>query len=140
MTIEEFIKARLAEDEALAEAAAARSAEWRASEDGAVCGGPFTGPFYEGGEEMALNTIVYPEGWPLTPEAEHIARRDPARSLLEVKAWRHVVKCLAGLEEDIIAEFGSILLPFRDERTLSNLGPIAAIWADHPDYQEAWKP
>lgn len=158
--IAEFIAARLDEDEQIAETAGTgRQARWayepytRTSERGAkyangevympdtereVRSSHGRPPSYEVNlvtcDDEGQSPAVDPE------QGHHIARHDPARALLEVKAWRHVVKCLAELEEDIIAEFGSILEPFRDERTLSNLGPIAAIWNTHPDYQAEWAP
>lgn len=96
MTIEEFIRARLDEDEQIARAAAARAAEWR-SEGGHVAGGPFEPrPEWLDADdawtvaESATHTIVYDEGWPLKPEAAHIALHDPARVLRQVEAIRLV--------------------------------------------------
>lgn len=78
-------------DEEIAQAAASRAAEWKEMED-AVVGGPFFAAEPEHLiTESGTHTIVYPEGWPLTAEAQHIARQDPKATLDRVEAIRKVL-------------------------------------------------
>src|SRR5690606_17844004 len=69
----------------------------------------------------------------------HIARHDPARVLAECQAKRAIVE--------------HILVQMRDEPTMTRgrahrgltpwaytLRLFAAVYADHPDYQEEWRP
>lgn len=128
MTIEEFIAARLAEDEALAKAAAERSDDWQAR-GGAVVGGPFSGPYFEGDEPMAEHTIVYDEGWPLDTEAQHIARHDPASVLLRVAPLRELLEFYAEVRH--IWQGDYLKADF-------TLGKLASIWRGHPDYRPEW--
>lgn len=129
MTIEEFIEARLAEDEAIARAASGQSAEWRVYE-GCVRGAPFyegdpAGGYPAGGE----TTIVAYDGTPPfeveAQQSRHIARHDPARVLRQVAAHRVALSWY--LDDDDVV-----------------MGPtiraIAAIWSDHPDYRPEWAP
>lgn len=78
-------------DEAIARAAAERSAEWHSGGNG-VSGGPFESADPEWGiTESGKHAIVYDEGWPLAPEAIHIARQDPKATLDRVEAIRKVI-------------------------------------------------
>ncbi|WP_109527233.1 MULTISPECIES: DUF6221 family protein [Nocardia] len=140
MSIEAFIEARLAEDERIALDGGERSPNWWTSKDfGGVGGGRVVHPDPNDLEWIACrHTIVYGEGYPLEAEAEHIARHDPARVLRQATAIRHVVERLAVLQEDLENEFGSILKPHHAEAVRDNLGPIAAIWSDHPDFNQEW--
>lgn len=85
------LRAGLDEEARIARAAAERAAEWRSDGKG-VSGGPFTpaDPEWSIAEDGA-HTIVYDEGWPLEPEAFHIARQDPAATLARVEAIRKVI-------------------------------------------------
>lgn len=81
----------LARDAEIARAAGERATEWRAY-GGAVAGGPFLPADPEWGvPESGDQTIVYDEGWPLKPEAQHIAEFDPARVLRQVDKLRELV-------------------------------------------------
>jgi hypothetical protein len=84
------LRAGLDRDEQLARAAASRAAEWKEMDD-AVVGGPFypAEPEYLI-TESGTHTIVYPEGWPSTAEAQHIARHDPATTLHRVEVIREL--------------------------------------------------
>jgi hypothetical protein len=85
------LRAGLDRDEQLARAAASRAAEWKEMDD-AVVGGPFYPAEPEHLiTESGTHTIVYPEGWPSTAEAQHIAEFDPARTLRQVEAIRKVI-------------------------------------------------
>ncbi|WP_227979960.1 DUF6221 family protein [Nocardia spumae] len=131
--IEEFIEARIAEDEQTARTAGERAMKWR-SYDGAVSGGPFEPADPEWGiEESGTHTIVYDEGWPLKSEAAHIARMDPERAVREVDGKRAIVaECASILEVDG--------WEYTDAPNLAwlTLYGLAAAWADHPDYDQDW--
>ena len=109
MTIEEFIEARLAEDEA----AARKAADF-----------PYDDPSDAPWIAMQLKTQ---RGIAMTSDA-HFARHEPARALRDCAAWRGVlrfVSILDGAHE-------------RDEADELVLRPLAAIWSDHPDYRQEW--
>lgn len=123
MTLTEFLLARVAEDEADARLAVR-------------C--------HEPGE---------PWGWDTVPgDGLHIARWDPARVLAECEAKRRIV--------ELHTVDGTVRLRSTDEkvyvcRTCSledeppsgpmewpcdTLRALAAVYADHPDYRDEWKP
>lgn len=91
MSSEEEMAAHLAEDEAIARAAAfgsdPRSARWAAaahpSESVIVM-------------DEAGSAVVYNEGSPSDEEAAHIARHDPARALRFVEAMRAIIRESSG--------------------------------------------
>jgi hypothetical protein len=89
----------------------------------------------------------------LWPAARHIADNDPARVLGEVAALRAVVDLHAPGREimrcDANANFQDITAECRACRTpkfpapaypCATLRALAAMWADHSDYKESWKP
>lgn len=126
----DFLRARLADDERTAQAAAGRSMEWRSAEDrGSVSGGPFAPCDCEEWElpctlsAHATHTIVYDEGYPHEDEAEHIARHDPARVLREVAAKRAIIE----------------LAPYADDLEDRYLLTLAAVYADHLEYRAEWR-
>lgn len=148
MTITEFILARVEEDEAAARRARSavsyRSGEWHAddADDEApwLENGVYTYDVHHGSAFFATRL---PQG-----ASTHIARHDPARVLAECESKRRIV----GLhtvdhrdDRDICAECG----PEEDVRfqvdhydrgwPCPTLRALAAVWADHPDYQPAWK-
>lgn len=115
MTLVEFLRARLDEDEASARAAS--PGRWTA-----------TGTRVERGSDT-LARLAIPSGMYPTrrADAEHIARWDPVRVLAEIEAKRHILRLL---EPPTDVDW------FCEE--------IAAVmaqpYADHPDYDEAWRP
>lgn len=128
MTIVEFLEARIAEDEAVARRA----------------GGPSHTPclHWEAGETNGdgIRRIdgvpVAGHSWP--HEMDHIARHDPARVLAECAAkrrllrahakWCHNVHDTQYPNMDYDASYWWTLLVF------------ASVYADHPDFQEEWRP
>ena len=64
----------------------------------------------------------------------HIARHDPARVLAEVDAKRRIIEACeriqAGIRDDYTADF------FAD----AVLEHLALPYADHPEYDESWRP
>ncbi|MFH8336936.1 DUF6221 family protein [Streptomyces sp. AM6-12] len=78
-----------------------------------------------------------PRSYASAPVALHIVRHDPARVLAEVDARRGIVDDLA----EVIRWAERASLDYQDgadacERTLKRL---ALPFADHPDYNEAWR-
>ncbi|MFG3311847.1 DUF6221 family protein [Streptomyces albidoflavus] len=122
-----FLRARLDEDEAVARAAS--PGPWRPDE--------------EGDEVLAVDGIVVAEGFALSGRqlratVDHIARHDPARVLAEVEAKRRIVQAHAkwceGRCEAKYPEGGF------DAAHYWSVKSLAAVYADHPDYREGWRP
>lgn len=124
MTIEEFIAARVAEDEAYAEESG--GGEWGSSGDSVNT------------EQETIYTLHH---------ADHVARHDPARALRQcafargvLTSWRAVVAARNSREGHATNAFTE----GQDAAAMMWLGDVlqqmAAIWSDHPDYQESWKP
>lgn len=144
--IVKFIKDRLTEDEEAARAAGERALEWR-SDGAGVAGGPFDPrPDWIDTDDQwsvwdsAKHTIVYDEGWPEKAEALHIARHDPERVLRQCAMIRAMLRRAdeaGGL--DLIVEgdrgVGPRTWPYIDDLMHRD---IAAIWSDHPDYDQDW--
>lgn len=128
LTLTDFLLARIAEDEAVAERAAGahRTSKWT------LDGGIYAG--------HPVDEVV---DWVYGDASEHIARHDPARVLAECKAKRTIVGMTDARREELWA-MGM------DEHRLSfdewaskrpcdpTLRALASIYADHPDYDPAW--
>lgn len=124
LSLSDFLLARIAEDEAVAHAAAkVESASWWVDGPAQVSGKHWV---YATGEKFTSRDV-----------AEHIARHDPARVLAECAAKRRIVE--------------ELVLPYiAERRRLMNGQPswgdehpdllriLAAPYADHPDYREEW--
>lgn len=117
-----FLRARLDEDEAVLRACAGGVPQWR-PEDIAIFG---------------------PD---LSPEVRtHIARHDPARVLKEIEAKRRVVELHRPVQKRSTGSGGGVIedcqvcdhFPARYPCTTLRL--LALPYADHPDYQEQWRP
>lgn len=132
----QFLRARLADDRAVAhEAALQRSkyAAWRAKETDVytteviISGDAFhvadTGATYPGAEGYDEDAA----------RAEHIARHDPARVLAEVDAKRQIVDGVAGADPHGAYITGTFT-------AWDALRLLALPYADHPDYREEWTP
>ncbi|MCP2265518.1 DUF6221 family protein [Promicromonospora thailandica] len=122
MTITEFLRARLDEDEVIA-----RMADSAASIPGAGNGAPTSAAF-------------------LAQQQRHIVRWSPARVLVDVAAKRQIVAAYdkfgkiwdqaAGSGHDDQAEvsrnlFSGLMIAVR---------LLAGVYSDHPDYQRDWRP
>lgn len=115
MTLAEFLLARIAEDEALASAAS-------------------PGPWHTNPEQdqvLAVDDITVADGFALSGRqmratSNHIARHDPARVLAECEAKRLLVAEILPTNPDY------------DPRYVQKV--LALPYADHPDYDEAWRP
>ena len=119
MNIAEFLEARIAEDEADARGAYYDGQRWYSEEE-------FVGRYPDccdcGCEVMmGANRKI---------EAAHIARWQPSRTLAECAAKRAIVG-------DHI-EAGPVCMPCEREWPCPTLRHLAAVYSDHPDYQQGW--
>lgn len=139
-TLAEFIKARLDEDEATAQAAIAETPACRR------CEGRATGQWSisaehnpvikDAGAAQCSQVVVYNDGSPLVNE--HIARNDPARVLREVAATRRALSRHRPTER---RDGWHPTCWFDNHRwPCAAVLDMAAIWSDHPDYDPAWSP
>jgi len=113
MTIEEFIEARLAEDEQIARAAA--GAPWVAEAD--IPRSILVSSVAKAENKQMFGRLGYVGSAEHEEYRQHIVRHDPARVLRQCAALRLVLGFWRGL---------------------TRLRTIAAIWSDHPDYQQDW--
>jgi len=136
-----FLRARLDEDADLA--LTASPGPWRPDE--------------EHDEVLAVDDIVVAEGFALSGRqlratVDHIARHDPARALAEIDAKRRIL----ALHEPVILRAGGGAEHFNTTRVCRSCEPpkqfpeaaypcdtirlLALPYADHPEYQDAWRP
>lgn len=149
----EFVRARLAEDEAGAVAAGeehpcfeAREGRWQ------VVGARHVRYENQRGETMQAVDVkgsrilwyeqIWVKGDSEGSVAAHIARYDPARALREVEAKRRHLETyrmlVAAVQTGTVAESKSL-----GSAKAIAWGAVlmdAWAWADHPDYQQEWKP
>jgi uncharacterized protein DUF6221 len=128
-----FLNARLDEDERIA--LAATPGPWHAQED-AVFAGSHRPPGYSRG--IAITRASY-TGSILdhSANATHIAYHDPASVLREVATKRAIIgsyQALAASEDTSRWHEGEL---FAMEAVVRWM---AAIWSDHPNYRQEWKP
>jgi len=113
MTLTEFLTERIGEDEAIA---------------------------------RALADSTWQDGWDgLTPESwAHFQRFDPARVLAECEAKRRILqRCADSLEryqDGDDDEAFSAYLKGLAAAARSALWDLAGVYANHPDYRQAWTP
>jgi hypothetical protein len=118
VAIDEFLLARIREDEAAANAAA--DGPWSI-----VHGRIWTGPEGPGGTELFRASGS--RAW--YPDAVHIVRNEPRRVLAECASKRALLDAVKAhadgeWEDDPIHH--------------QVLAAMAAVYADHPDYEPAW--
>jgi len=125
----EFLRAQLDEDEAVARRAGGGhlkgARRWVAGEANAD------------GVRTEAGTPVTRFSWPY--EMEHIARHDPQRVLADVAAKRAIVDGFTTLDNsrDRLHDAG-LHLQWNVLRTVARA--LALPYADHPDYDEEWRP
>lgn len=113
MDLVEFLRARLDDDER--DALAASPGPWS--------------PNAEADEVTAADGITVCDGFALSNNqlratVRHIARHDPARVLAEVEAKRRIIR---DYEQDVF-------------HSTDVLRILAAVFADHPNYNPMWRP
>lgn len=128
MTLADFLLARISEDED--DATLARddlpTDEWTLSDYGSVYAGE---EFDKDGLSYGKNDIVQQA---LADTGRHIARHDPARVLAECGAKRRIVENAEGRESGGHVSWPGVWLLV--------LRLLALPYADHPDYDESWRP
>ncbi len=117
MDLSEFLLARIAEDEAVAKSASMEVPQAR--EEGEVWGVWIGRKWYQS-----------------TAYAVHATRYNPARVLAECEAKRRIVNEIAPEIADQLAGLSGGQILYRDDVLLRLL---AVPYADHPDYDEAWR-
>lgn len=132
MDLKTFLLARIEEDEAVAREAVDKDGRWHVDQrhplDEAVVQG---------------DIHIYDEGGHTAGQALHIARHDPARVLAECAAKRAIVEQAedaTGLDmsvdnDRLVGERDMKVEPYCGDVILAAL---AAVYADHPDYQKEW--
>lgn len=126
MTIEEFIRARLDDDERIAREADSGDGEWS-----------FDNRFdHVGTPDETVHSLHH---------SEHIARHDPARALRQVAANRTMLTLYAThrvygppWEDSELDTDGPDRWTGADAVFEALLATTAAIWSDHPDYRPEW--
>ena len=127
MTIVEFLTARLDDDEAVALAACAH---WEHPDSWECKRGKALEVY---GDRVVRAGLASPDPLDVAHVGRgvtHIALHDPVRVLAEVKAKRRIVDAhRAGF-------------PNKDSYAMGRLAlcALAAVYADHPDYETRWRP
>lgn len=147
-TLIAFLRARLDEDEAAANAAAETfggAARWGADHT--------TDPDYGTEHFLHIGDRTIPAGLPgdrdeplRADEVAHIARHDPERVLAEVEAKRRTMECheswVAANGETICGRCGREHVDGRPggHFPCQTLRLLALPYAEHPDYRTEWTP
>ena len=134
MTLAQFLRARLIEEESIAFAAI--SDRFQRVEDGLETVARDDGAWRAtSGRVYGVTLDTYDEGGITRDQAKHIALHDPARVLREVEARRRILDDYNHLSA----------LPEWDERVRGGkpslegvLRSFALVHVDHPDYDQAW--
>ena len=133
MTLTDFLLARIDEDEEMARAAT--PAPW-------VLYDPDEGEPYAGNFGCLRMDAMHPTAWPC--DAAHMARHDPARVLAECAAKRRVVAMSDGSADfEAAMPTPGYAKPYHSPSVdvMTRTRQLLALpYADHPDYDEAWRP
>ncbi|NWL13337.1 hypothetical protein DM793_18895 [Paenarthrobacter nitroguajacolicus] len=124
LTITEFLEARIEEDEQAAKGAALMMGGGAWGNDG-TCVASGEDAFWVDGLHVQSPELV----------SEHIVRHNPARVLAECAAKRAIIEDWEDPNCDGVWEgydYGCALTTDRAARAL------AAVYSDHPDYQQEW--
>lgn len=135
MDIAGFLAARYDEDEGAARLAAREGGTWTQDDPSR----------YPGSISSLGGQVVYDEGSPDEHQAAHIARHDPARVLRQVEAGRKRLAEHAeyppGKCQRCITDRGAWQEDWHeDDYPCRTLRIDAEVFADHPDYDQAWRP
>jgi len=135
-TLTEFLAARIDEDEAIAQDAlhsdAKRPGEWVTEHHNSQ--------YHDEPDRCHIAEDSAGHYWSVAhevyiPNAEHMARHDPARVLAECEVKRRIVDLAREARETQRAGYGAADYYMRDVLRL-----LALPYADHPDYRQEWKP
>jgi hypothetical protein len=139
VTLTEFLLARIAEDEAVARVCArVYPSPWEMSDRGYMAYVKADEPDFREVARLEQEHVERGSVAWLGEALDHIARHDPARVLAECEAKRRIVRALTAreapdFESDDPRDVGATFA-FR-ESCLA----LAAPYADHPDYDRAWR-
>lgn len=131
VTLADFLLARIGEDEAVARAAGGPPWEMMTWPKGYTV---LVAARAIRDDKLRLGHLGHVASVEHAWDVEHIARHDPARVLAECEAKRRIVEVFAphvGGPTDR-HDFGQ----YAGRQTL---GALAGIYADHPDFDEAWR-
>jgi hypothetical protein len=141
----QFLNARL--DEAEKRAQAAPPGPWAVEASGSITDahGKTIVPSIGGAVEGRVSR------WPEPPAAAFIIANDPARTLREIDAKRQLIArggpfCTSECDDpdsepkDPATNWTTSLEHHTDCDAYMAAGVLAAVYADHPDYKEAWRP
>lgn len=135
MNIVEFLKARLAEDESDARAAAdVDGARWNAAD-------PFSGNDFDRVEGSGDTTVGYDMHSGTCP---HVARHDPARVLREIASKRAIIAKLEASDAGYGGGGSVDWSELPDARAGANyalwdaLRALCTAYSDHPDFNADW--
>lgn len=133
----EFLRARLAEDEAVARAAAdGDGGEWFVGDKWGVYRAEDAAPH----DDVEENRLVVHGN--VLPQSEHIARHDPARALREVEAKRRVIERYAEAAAEAAQTDRIAARTWRP--VVIVLEPVVKdltqAYTSHPDYRSEWAP
>ena len=139
MTLAEFLGARLAEDEAMAQSAALTDPPpWSIESTDDTTDTPIRD---RNGDWLCLSPDGGVRGGHERAAAGHIARWDPSRVLAEVAAKREIVRLF--VEAAVLVsrshEDSDIHLAIHLTAEAA-CQCLAAVYSGHPDYDEAWRP
>jgi len=145
VTIEEFIEARIAEDERIARAAA--GAAWVAEAD--IPRSILVSSVAKAENKQMFGRLGYVGSAEHEEYRQHIVRHDPARVLRQCAALRRIVDAEVENLAAFDGEFGCghSATNIRIGRCREGSGvleesgvlrALAAIWSDHVDYQQDW--
>jgi hypothetical protein len=149
-SLADWLLERIAEDEAIANAAETKS--WYTDrdkpgwEDSEYMRDSADVVSRDGGDSVDVefrdgDMRIYDEGGHSWREADHIARHDPARVLAECDAKRRIVDDLelAEISESSPARHYEKAAPYVTDRLRRVLMHLALPYADHPDFREEWR-
>jgi hypothetical protein len=149
-TLSEFLLARIAEDETAAQVASPGG--WQYGDVDSVAGGSLYDEtrmigslHYEQPDDHDGSIVRHLLALEADANGAHIARHDPARVLAECAAKRRIVKrhpavsgccetCTDKMSHPRPSEWAAVRYP------CPTLRDLAAVYADHPDYRDEWKP
>lgn len=149
----EFLRSRLDEDETAASAANVKQGDpdWWVSPVLITAGEHYTVRSCRDSRPIArVQRLDGDEGEPAgildgAAVAEHIARHDPARVLAEVEAYRRIVELhqrdpdWSGWSGDWCRTCGTAS-EYPTDWPCETLRLLALPYAEHPDYDESWRP
>ncbi|MFJ1900480.1 DUF6221 family protein [Streptomyces sp. NPDC088115] len=129
----QFLRGRLDEDEKTARAAT--PGQWSADNEAYAesIHGPSNAAVVSGGRWGGEASV-----FESTEDALHIARHDPDRVLREVEAKRMILERFAELSGEDWKPSAPRVVRLQELR--DSVRCLALPYADHPEYQDAWRP